>query len=102
MMERALAQRWPIKPEYRELIVKRMLRIIADPKSSPREVTSATKALLAAESQNQADEHKLVDVAVIRNHDELSAIASELGVSFNLPAATTGQAGSSSTTVEAG
>jgi hypothetical protein len=84
MMERALTQRWPIKPEYRELIVKRMLRIIADPKSSPREVTSATKALLAAESQNQADEHKVVDLHVSTRHDQLDAIAADLGIEISL------------------
>ena len=29
-------QRWPIKPEYREAMVKRLVRIIADPGSSTK------------------------------------------------------------------
>lgn len=53
MMERALKERWPIKPEYRDAIIKRLMRIIADPESKPREVASASRALLAAEQQNQ-------------------------------------------------
>ena len=48
--------RWPIKPEYREAMVKRLVRIIADPSSTTKEVTDASRALLAAERQNQADE----------------------------------------------
>ncbi len=58
MMAKALEQRWPIKPEYREAIVRKLVQIIANPSSSPREVTAATRALMAAESQNQEDEHK--------------------------------------------
>lgn len=80
MLTRALEQRWPIKPEYREAIIKRLLRVIADPQSSPREVASASKALLAAEKQNQEDEHKLIDVSIQHEHNRLDAIASELGI----------------------
>ena len=58
---RALTQRWPIKTEYRDAIVKRLMRVIADPHSSPREVTAASKALMAAEAQNQKDEHQRLD-----------------------------------------
>ena len=53
--------RWPIKPEYREAMVKRLVRIIADPSSSTKEVTDASRALLAAERQNQADEAEAQD-----------------------------------------
>lgn len=56
MIQRAMEQRWPIKPEYRQALVARLVKIIADPKSSPREVTAASKALIAAEAQNAADE----------------------------------------------
>jgi hypothetical protein len=56
------------------------MKVIADPASSPREVTAAAKALLAAESQNQSDEHKLIDVSVATRHDELDAIAADLGI----------------------
>lgn len=81
MMARALTQRWPIKPEYREAIIKRLLRVIADPQSSPREVTSAARALMSAESQNQSDEHKVLDVEHVTARDnQLSAIAADLGI----------------------
>ena len=56
MMAKALTQLWPVKPEYREAMIKRLVRIIADPSSSSREVTAASKALLAAESQNKEED----------------------------------------------
>jgi hypothetical protein len=56
------------------------MRVLADPKSSNREITAAAKALMAAESQNQADEHKVIDVRVTTRHDELDAIAADLGI----------------------
>ena len=80
MIQKAMEQRWPIKPEYREALVKRLVRIIADPQSKPREVASAAKALLAAEVQNQMDEHKVVDVNVQTRYDRLDAIAADLGI----------------------
>jgi hypothetical protein len=60
------------------------MKVIADPASSPREVTAAAKALLAAEQQNQSDEHKLIDVSVATRHDELDAIAADLGIEIGL------------------
>jgi hypothetical protein len=81
-MARALMQRWPIKPEYREIIIRQLIKVIADPKSSPREKTSAAKALMAAEAQNQSDEHKVIDVQVRNiNVDE---IAAELGIETSI------------------
>lgn len=56
MIAKALEQRWPIKPEYRAALVRRLVQVIADPASSPREVTAASRALIAAEGQNLADE----------------------------------------------
>lgn len=61
MMAKALEQRWPINENARKAIISRLLRIVADPQSSPREVTAASKALMAAESQNQKDEHLQLD-----------------------------------------
>jgi hypothetical protein len=60
------------------------MKVIADPASSPREVTAAAKALLAAESQNQRDDHKVVDVSIATRHDELDAIAADLGIEIGL------------------
>jgi hypothetical protein len=84
MMARALTQRWPLSPEYKTIIVKQLMKVIADPKSSPREKTSAAKALMAAEAQNQADEHKLVDVSLSTRNFELDAIAADLGVEIGI------------------
>jgi len=56
MIKQALSQRWPIKPEYRELLVRRAVQTLADPKSSKRELAAASKILLAAESQNNEAE----------------------------------------------
>jgi hypothetical protein len=84
MMARALTQRWPLSPEYRNIIVKQLMKVIADPQSSPREKTSAAKALMAAEQQNQADEHKLVDVRIHHKITELAEIAGEIGVDIDL------------------
>ncbi len=61
MEARAIEQRWPVKAEYREGIIKRLMRVIADPNSSAREVTAASKAIMSAEAQNIADEHKELD-----------------------------------------
>lgn len=83
-MARALMQRWPINETARKAIISRLLRIIADPSSSPREVTAASKALLAAEAQNQADEHKIVDVRIANRHSELDAIAADLGIEIGI------------------
>lgn len=83
-MERALRERWPIKQEYREAIIKRLIRIIADPASSAREVASASRALLAAEAQNQQDQHKIIDVNVATRHDQLASIAADLGIEIGV------------------
>ena len=91
MMERALRERWPIKPEYREKIIASLLLIIADRSASPRERTSAAKALLHADEINleeeklrQADEHeyraRLVDIAKHLGTDEVARLSAVSGV----------------------
>ena len=57
LMRKAIEQRWPIKPEYREAVVNRLVRIVADKGASNREAVAAAKGLIAAESQNQVDEN---------------------------------------------
>tara|TARA_R110000823_G_scaffold303153_1_gene424487 strand:+ start:1473 stop:1802 length:330 start_codon:yes stop_codon:yes gene_type:complete len=79
-MAKAIEQRWPISEEYRKAIISRMVRIAVDSKSSNREATAAAKAVMAAELQNQADEHKVIDVRVQTRHDELAGIAADLGI----------------------
>lgn len=60
------------------------MRVIADPASSAREVSAASRALLAAESQNQSDEHKVIDLNVSPRNVELDALAADLGVEIGV------------------
>ena len=64
MMARALTERWPITSQQRELMIKVLLSIAANTQHSPRERTSAIKALISADRNNieqekiqQAEEH---------------------------------------------
>jgi hypothetical protein len=84
LIARALVQRWPIKPEYREAIVKQLLKVVVDPGSSPREKTAAAKALLSAEAQNQSDEHKVIDGQLTNGNFDMARIAADLGVELSL------------------
>jgi hypothetical protein len=77
-MARAIEQRWPVPNEMRAGMIRQLMSIIASKDASPREKTSAFKAILAAEKQNQEDEHKAVDIAI--NHDRLLTVAADLGI----------------------
>lgn len=64
MMARALRERWPIDDRQRELMMRVLMQIAADANNSPRERTSAIKALISADRNNieqekiqQAEEH---------------------------------------------
>ena len=54
---KAIEQRWNIPEDYRDVLIKQMLRVVADPNTTPREKTSAARAIIAAEAQNQADDN---------------------------------------------
>jgi hypothetical protein len=56
--ERAISQRWPIPEKYREPIMKKAIAKLIDPNTSDRNFNQTLNALLKAEAQNQADEHK--------------------------------------------
>lgn len=83
LMARAILQRWPVKQEYRQAIINRLAHIAIDPASSPREATSAAKAIMSAEKQNQDDEHKVIDVQISKRHAELSGLALDLGIEID-------------------
>jgi hypothetical protein len=91
MMERALRERWPIKPEYRERIMLYLYTIVGSKDASPRERTAAAKALMAADSLNvqqermdQADEHerrqRMVELARQLSPGEVARLSAESGV----------------------
>jgi hypothetical protein len=46
----------------------------------PRAEATAVKNVIAMESLNQKDEHKVIDVRVTTRHDELAGIAADLGI----------------------
>jgi len=73
-------ERWPISPQVRQAIINRLLKVMADPSSSKREIVSAAKALMAAEKQNQEDQLRDPGNEIQRRNAELSRIASDLGL----------------------
>ena len=65
LIERAIRERWPIKEEWRAGLVARQVAIAGDKKSSPREATSAFRALLEADKINVGlDEREAAPVQV--------------------------------------
>jgi len=80
MMAKAVEQRWPMSAGIRRGIITKLIQVMTSPDSSPREITSAAKALMAAEKQNQEDEHKVVDVVISERNHRLDAIAADLGI----------------------
>ena len=108
LMERALRERWPIRPEYREKIILNLIAIVASRDASPRERTSAAKALLHADALNveqermeQLDEHeyraRLVQLARQLPLGEVARLADERGIDLS-GQATEGRADSASHT----
>ena len=98
MIQKAFEQRWPIKPEYREVLVKRLIKVIASPDSTNREATAAAKALIAAESQNQKDEQTTV---LQSDRNRFLEIAQRLGISQRIERIDRDGTGSSGAIVDA-
>lgn len=71
--------RWEISDGVRRLAVARLAQIIGDPESKPSEVSEAIRVLIAAEKQNQTDEHRR-DLDVNGNRNQFFARALELGI----------------------
>jgi hypothetical protein len=57
LIQRAIRQRWPIPDEAKKVIVERMVGYVADPLLDADRVTAAARVMVAAEGQNQADDH---------------------------------------------
>lgn len=49
---RAVSQRWPVKPEWREMLVKGQVMIALDPSQPPRDRTRAFSAVVNADRVN--------------------------------------------------
>lgn len=84
MMARALQQRWPINDKLKAGIVGALVKVLSDPQASSRERISAARALLAAEAQNQSDEHKVIDGQLTNGNFDMARIAADLGVELSL------------------
>jgi hypothetical protein len=100
MMERALRERWPIKPEFREKIMNALIAILADKNTSPREKTAAARALMHADAINleaekivQADQHH-GDRLDAERMDRIATVAQQLGLTRVVEAIATERSGS--------
>ena len=52
LAERALREAWPVPPERRPELVARLIDLVNNPETPPREAVSAAKALLMASRLN--------------------------------------------------
>ena len=94
LVEQAFRNRWEIPEETREAVVTQLTAILCTSEKD-RDKIAAARALLAAEGQNQLDQHKLADLKRERYDDQLSTIARDLGIDPALIIDATAQAGGS-------
>jgi hypothetical protein len=80
LFERAMKQRWKLDDSYKEVIIRKLMKIVMADDATKREVISASRALITAEGQNQADEHS---AAVQSDRNRFLEIARRLGVDAN-------------------
>lgn len=82
---RAIKSRWNVSDDVKQTVIETLEDIALNGKKDAARV-SACNALLAAEAQNQKDEHKVVDIGIAKRNAELDAIADDLGISPDLVA----------------
>jgi hypothetical protein len=78
----AVRKRWDISEDFRKIALARLAMIV-----STGDDDIALKAIAEVrqlESQNQKDEHKVLDVSISARNDELDAIAADLGVEIGV------------------
>lgn len=51
-LAKAITERWPISDNLRRAVIQRLTKVFLDPKASHREITSASRALIAADAVN--------------------------------------------------
>jgi hypothetical protein len=78
LYETAVRNEWPISDEYKQVLIKSMMRIIADPATTPREKTSAARVVMIANAQNQTEE--IFNGTVERPRNRFLEIAERLGI----------------------
>jgi hypothetical protein len=75
LIERALAEQWPIPKKLRKPLIERLNEIVQDTGSSPREITSAAKAILSASKLNL---ESITATIKAQEHEELLERVEEL------------------------
>ena len=89
LLEMAVRRRFPINAEK---AAKTVNDFLDDP--DPRVALRAAAIAAIMESQNQKDEHKIIDGMLSTGNDRLSAVAADLGLDPSLIEAATREAGS--------
>ena len=56
LIERAFKERWKLDPDKKQRLIDRLFDIATNETTSERDTVAAARALLQAESQNQAEE----------------------------------------------
>ena len=79
LVGRAIRERWPVSIENRKELIERLMEILNDPESRPREKTAVAKALKAADSINQKQKQK-EDLEPYSGPNRFLAIADRLGI----------------------
>jgi hypothetical protein len=78
LLRRAIKKRWEIPAEFRDVVVGRLRDLIEE--GDPEIALKAIAEVRHLESQNQRDDHKVVDVSIAAGNFELDAIAADLGI----------------------
>lgn len=71
------SMRWKTS-KLRETMLENLDQDLAS--NDPRIRNAARKIVIAMEAQNQKDQHKVIDVRVSTQHDQLDGIAADLGI----------------------
>jgi hypothetical protein len=87
LLETAVRRRYPINTTKAAETVNRFLD-----DADPRVALRAAAIAATMEGQNQSDEHKVIDVRITTRHDQLDAIASDLGIDISVIEAATRKA----------
>jgi len=60
LLKKVIEQRWPISDKIRQAVINRQVKTLLNAGTSNRDATAAARTIIAADSQNQADEHILI------------------------------------------
>lgn len=79
LLGRAIRKRWDIPDNEKANVMDSLLNLAVNGIEESTKIAAA-RAIIAAEGQNQADEHKFAELQVEQRNAELDAIASDLGL----------------------